>query len=250
MIPYFELQRVFLGPIPIQVWGTFVALGILLGAFVSARFAKRQGLESDVIYRGATWLIVAAFLGARVLHVVAYDPHYYASHLLEILAFWHGGFSIIGGFLGAMAGYVLFVWRTKINWVRYTDAFLYGLPLGMGCGRIGCFLIHDHPGTLTHFVLGVRYPDGTVHHDLGLYESLHSFALAALFAFLYWRKKDRQPMFYACVFLLWYGTIRFWLDFYRLVDVTYAGLTPAQYASIAMIAGGIFLFARGQKSAN
>ena len=247
MLPYFELTTLHLGPIPLQVWGSFVAAGILLGAWISARFARQQGLNADIVYSGATWLIIASFIGARILHVLAYEPGFYAAHPAEALMFWHGGFSIIGGFIGAAVGYALFVRHARINWIEYADAFIYGLPLGMACGRLGCFLIHDHPGTVTHFILGVRYPDGQVRHDHGLYESLQSLVLAGLFAWFYRRDPKRQPLFFAMIFLLWYGFVRFVLDFFRLVDVKYFGLTPAQYACAVMVIGGLFLFSRGQK---
>lgn len=239
MIPYFQITTVALGPVTVQVWGLFVALGILLGAWVSARFAKQRGLHPETIYTGATYLIIAAFLGARILHVILYEPGYYWEHPGEIIAFWHGGFSVMGGFVGALIGYVVFVKRHAIAWIPYVDAFLYGLPLGMACGRIGCFFIHDHPGTATHFVLGVRGTDGVARHDLGLYEGLQSLALAGVFAWL--ARTPRPPLFFARVFLLWYGAIRFFLDFLRTADSTYWGLTPAQYLSIGMVLAAFFL---------
>ncbi len=239
MIPYFEFTSFAVGPVTIQVWGTFVALGILLGAWVSARFAQRRGLNPEIIYSGAAYLVIAAFLGARFVHVAIYEPGYYWANPQEILAFWHGGFSVMGGFLGAIAGYVVYVKRQAIAWIPYADAFLYGLPAGMACGRVGCFLIHDHPGTATHFLLGVQGRDGVTRHDLGLYEGLQSLGLAILFAWL--ARKPRPALIFARVFLIWYGVIRFFLDFLRTADATYLGLTPAQYLSVAMVVGAGFL---------
>lgn len=239
MIPYFSITTIHLGPIPIQVWGTFVALGIVLGAWWSARFAARRGLDPDIIWRGASWIIIASFIGARLLHVLAYEPVYYWQAPLEALKFWQGGFSIMGGFAGAIAGFALFTRRVGISWAAYADTFIYGLPLGMACGRIGCFLIHDHPGTLTDSVLGVRYPDGQTRHDLGLYEALVSAVLAAVFAALARRKVANTPFFFSRLFLVGYGVARFLLDFLRAVDQTYLGLTPAQYASLAMVIAAV-----------
>ncbi len=237
MIPYFSWTQIQLGPLTIQVWGTMVAIGILIGAWTGARFAARRTLDANVIYSGAFWIIVGAFTVARLFHVLAYDLATYAADPLEVLRVWHGGFSIFGGFLGALSGYALFVWRRKINWLKYADAFIYGLPLGLGCGRIGCFLIHDHPGTLTNSPLGIVYPDGQVRHDHGLYLSINGFVLAFVFFLL--AKKDRSEGFFCQVFLVWYGSVRFFLDFYRLIDIRYFGLTPAQYGSILMVAAGV-----------
>jgi phosphatidylglycerol:prolipoprotein diacylglycerol transferase len=236
MIPYLEFTKISLGPITLQVWGTLVALGILVGAWTSARYASRLGLDKEIIYRGAFWIIVGALLGARIFHIFAYDFSLYAADPLEMLRVWHGGFSVFGGFIGAVAGYALFARRAKISWLAYADAFIYGLPLGLACGRIGCFLIHDHPGTITQSPLGVRYPDGEVRHDHGLYLSLNGFLLAFVFFLL--SKKPRSPAFFCQIFLVWYGIVRFVLDFYRLIDIRYLGLTPAQYGCLAMIVAG------------
>lgn len=245
MMPYIGATVVKLGPIPIQVWGFFVAGGIVAGTWLSARFARRQQLDPDMIWRGASWIVIAAFVGARILHVMAYEPAYYWQHPLESLMFWHGGFSVMGGFLGAIAGFALFVRAYTLDWIRYSDAFIYGLPLGLGCGRIGCYLIHDHPGTATDFFLGVRHPDGQTRHELGLYDALQVFPLAVVYAFL--ARRQRPPLYFARLFLVWYGIARFLLDFLRLVDTKYAGLTPGQYGGLLMVAAGIMLYVRRPK---
>ena len=47
MIPYFEFHVIPLGPIPIQVWGLFVALGILAAAVLLNHVLKRDGLDKQ-----------------------------------------------------------------------------------------------------------------------------------------------------------------------------------------------------------
>lgn len=232
MIPYFTWTSIQVGPLTLHVWGIMVALGILVGAAISAKFAEKKGLDKEVIYSGATWVIIAALLGARAFHAFIYHPSVYFSDPLEILRVWNGGMSVMGGFLGAIVGYTLFIKAKKITWMEYADAFIYGLPLGLGCGRIGCFLIHDHPGTLTNSPLGVQYPDG-VRHDHGLYLSINGFLLALAFFFL--QKKTRPRGFFIQVFLIWYGIVRFFLDFYRVIDRRFMMLTPAQYISLFMV---------------
>lgn len=233
MIPYFSLENIQLGPITIQVWGAFVAFGILIATYTSAKFFKKQGGLGKEIYDVAFWIIISAFIFARIFHVFLYDPGFYLTNPEQIIAFWHGGFSIMGGFVGSIIAFLLM----KLDWQTYVDPLIYGLPLGIGCGRIGCFLIHDHPGTLTDFFLGVRQSDGVIRHDHGLYLSINGFILALIFFYLSKRKWHKG--FYAQVFLVWYGIVRFFLDFYRLIDVKYWGLTPAQYISILMFISGV-----------
>lgn len=242
MIPYVELHAIPLGPITVQAWGLMVALGLFAGAWLGARMARSRGLDPALVWDAAAWIVAGAMVGARLFHVVVYDPVPYLADPLSVVAVWNGGMSMFGGFAGAIAAGVWFLRRRKADVWQYADAMVYGLPCGIGIGRIGCFLIHDHPGTLTHFALGVRYPDGSVRHDLGLYESVFGFALALVF-FMLARRHVRPPA-YVVAFLLSYGTFRFLSDFLRVVDARYLGLTPAQYLSIAMIAAGGWVWYR------
>lgn len=248
MIPYFQFTTIALGPLTIQVWGLFVALGILAGTWSASRMARHRGLDEKLIWDLSVWVIVGAFLAARVLHVV-YEPGYYLADPFEFFRVWHGGFSVMGGFLGATIAGIWFLRRKQVDVHAYADTAIFGLPLGLFIGRIGCFLIHDHPGTLTNFPLGVQYPDG-VRHDHGLYLSINGLVLFLLFLWLVHRQAKMGT--YIVVFLIWYGTVRFFLDFLRatngaIVDIRYFSLTPAQYLAIVMVIGGVWLYLKRLK---
>jgi phosphatidylglycerol:prolipoprotein diacylglycerol transferase len=247
MIPYFELRTIALGPVTIQVWGLLVALGVLAAAFASARLAKARGQKPEIIWDMTAWVIAGAFLLARVFVVLFYDPAFYFSHPVDILKIWEGGWSVMGGFLGGALTAIWYMRRKKVDVFAYADTTMFGIPLGLFIGRIGCFLIHDHPGTATDFLLGVQYPDGIVRHDHGLYLSLNGLFLFLTFLILLKRKAKTGT--FLIVGLIWYGIVRFGLDFLRatdgdVVDSRYFHLTPAQYASILMILFGLYLTKR------
>ncbi|HET9754819.1 MAG TPA: prolipoprotein diacylglyceryl transferase family protein, partial [Myxococcales bacterium] len=111
---------------------------------------------------------------------------------------------------------------------------------GWMVARLGCFSVHDHPGVLTSFPLAVAFPNGA-RHDLGFYDAL---VLGALSVALYaldrrGRLRDRLLPLLAVL----YGTSRFLLDFLRArdlpyTDARYLGLTPAQFACIALVIWG------------
>ncbi len=248
MIPYFQFTTFNLGPVVIQVWGLFVAIGILFGAYAATQMAKKRGLDDVLIWDMVFWVIIAAFVGARIIHVI-YEPAYYIASPMEIFKIWKGGLSIMGGFLGAGICGVLYLRKKQVDVYKYVDTAIFGLPLGLFVGRIGCFLIHDHPGIMTDFVGGVQYADGT-RHDHGLYLSLNGLFLFLFF--LYLAKKKVGTGAYLITFLIWYGIVRFGLDFLRandggIVDIRYFDLTPAQYLSAAMFGLGIFFWANFNK---
>ena len=259
MIPYTGFTKFYLGPVPIQVWGLLVALGFVAGMLVVRWYARKRKLNVNAIMDLAFWTAVAGFIGARFGHVFLYDWSYYQEHLIEILYVWQGGFSSVGGFVGAA---VVVLWWYKKKWPalrssksevgKYADVLAFAFPLAWGIGRIGCFLIHDHPGVCTNFALGMQQSSGCARHDLGLYESIQAFLIFGLFLLLLKKYRDRVPRFlYTGLLMVLYGIPRFFFDFLRIESETrYAGLTPAQYGSIILAFVGVVLLykIRGGKS--
>lgn len=240
MIPYITSTSISLGPIIIQTWGLFVSLGFLAGATASAWIAKKRGLQPAIVWDILGWIIIGSMIGGRFFHVVFYEPAYYLSNPFEILAIWHGGMSMMGGLVGATLVIFGYFKYKKLDWLKYVDVLAFGLPLGYFIGRIGCFLIHDHPGKKTSFFLGVLYPDGLVRHDLGLYHSL--FGLLLFLVFLFLSKKKVRTGFFLVVFLCSYGLFRFVFDFLRVDETSLLFLTIGQWFGIMLILFGGLLF--------
>lgn len=240
MIPYFEWTTIPLGPLTIYVWGLFVALGFLFGAYIASWRARRLGLNEKIILDLTFWMMLAGIIGGRLGYVFFYDFGNFLQNPFSFFSIWDGGLSVYGGFFLSVAVGIWYLRKRNVDVMRYADVAIFGLPFGLWIGRIGCFLIHDHPGTATDFVLGVQYPDGVIRHDHGLYLSLNGLLLALLFLWI--SRKERPVGTYIAVFCVWYGIVRFFLDFYRAIDVRYGGLTPAQYFSIGLLLFGIWFF--------
>lgn len=128
--------------------------------------------------------------------------------------------------------------------------FALAVPPGWAVARLGCFTVHDHPGVLSSFFLAVQYPGGA-RHDLGLYDAIVLAAITAI-VFTLDRRGALQGRLLAVVALA-YGSCRFLLDFLRARDLAYSdarylGLTPAQYAALALIAWGLFRISRAAQA--
>ena len=247
MIPYFRYTTIPVGPVHLQVWGLFVAAGILVATWLAAREAKRAGLKPEVLRDLAAWFVIPALIGGRLLHVVAYEPAIYLADPLAVLRVWEGGLSSFGGFIGALIGGILYFRRHKEllpDLHGYLEVGAFAFPLGYAIGRIGCFLIHDHPGTLSDAVFAVEYPGGA-RLDHGLLLSIATFAIFTVFAVMKGRGPiDPSRRRYFPMLLGMYGLIRFPLDLYRAYDLPgadtrYLGLTPAQYGSLVLIAASL-----------
>lgn len=253
MLPWFQWMTIPIGPLTIQVWGLFVALGMAVSFFVlraRAEAGKRQQLL-DL----ALWLVVSGFLFARIFHVVFYSFNFYLSHPADIFKVWEGGLSSFGGLFGAAVAFVWYCQRRGIGrqqWLGTADHLSFAAVYGWMIGRLGCLMIHDHLGRPCNCFLAVQMPDGMPRLEMALLEIIGIMPLAILF-FLY-RKKMRSVGWWTSVLFIYYGSLRFVLDFFRATDipaadVRYFGLTPGQYfAIILVLLGSSFFLKQFKKS--
>jgi phosphatidylglycerol:prolipoprotein diacylglycerol transferase len=247
MIPYFQFTTIPLGIIDIQVWGLLVATGILFGTWVTSRRAKAGGFDVKLVWDFAFWTFLAAFLGARIFHVLFYDLGHYLANPIDAINPALPGFSVIGGFIGASLTVIYFIRKHKLPFLKFADVAIFGLPFGLAIGRLGCFFIHDHPGVeCVSNPLCIIYPDGIPRHDHGLYLSILG-AITAIIFLVLGRKKQNSGFFLA-LFVIIYSISRFFLDFYRAIDARYFHLTPTQWLLIPLAGVGIWLMIKSRQN--
>ena len=241
LIPWFKLEGWHIPGLPegfaVQPLVMLDAIGVLLGVSTTVRRAVRLGLKPEVITDFISHVVIIGFIGSHIFDRVTYYPEMVLKEPWDLLMPWRS-LSSVGGFLFAVVG--AFVWkaRRKLDFTVPLDQVAFGMPVGWVFGRTGCFVVHDHPGSITDFFLAVdnyQYHGlpTAPRHDLGLYEVFWSAAMIVLFFAL--DKKPRPHGFFIAVIGLCYAPFRFGLDFLREADATYFGLTPAQYACFATL---------------
>jgi phosphatidylglycerol---prolipoprotein diacylglyceryl transferase len=244
-IPWFKLEGITIPgtQIGLQPFGVLVAIGVLAGMRLSEWHGERVGLRKEVVSDLATHVVIIGFILGHVFDMVLYYPEKIAEKPWELLMIWTS-LSSYGGFFGAVVGGFYWRWKRKLPLFPVLDQIAFGLPLGWLFGRLGCFVVHDHPGSITDFPLAVdnfAY-NGVVgpRHDLGFYEVLWSAVVVPLFLWL--DRKPRPYGFYLGWICVLYAPVRFGLDFLREADRTYDGLTPGHYSSVVTLGLGVWCF--------
>lgn len=251
MIPWFEFKTASIGFLTVQVWGFFVALGIIIGVLWLLNRIKKEKIQEKGFLDFVTWILLGAFIGARVVHIVFYEPSFYLSNPFEIIKVWHGGLSSFGGFIGAAVSALIFSKKRGMGWlnkVSKKDFLNLGtLPFLTGwiVGRVGCVMIHDHPGMPCNCMLSLNHPDKPF-LDMALLEILG--LLPLLLVLILGRKNTYIKNNQFPILLVYYGLLRFILDFYRVIDTRVLGLTPGQYLSILMLVAGARLLKTKKKN--
>jgi phosphatidylglycerol:prolipoprotein diacylglycerol transferase len=252
-IPWFKLEGWHIPGLPpqvaIQPFGLLVALGVMLGARVAEKRAARLGLKNELISDFIAHVVLIGFVLGHIFDRLAYEPEVVMRDPLDLLMPWRS-LSSFGGFFGAVVGAFIWKARRKLNITIPLDQVAFGMPVGWLFGRMGCFVVHDHPGRLTNFFLAVNdYHYGNLmvgpRHDLGLYEVLWSAVMIPLFFWL--DRKPRPHGFYTGLIAVLYAPFRFGLDFLREADATYLGLTPGHYSSILALLLGLFVLWRAYR---
>jgi len=243
-IPYVHIPPLRLFGAPIQPFGLLVGLAIVVGFLLARRRAATTGLDPQLCVEGMVWMVLVSLVTGHLVDVVLYYPEDVLRHPLVLLEIWRD-LSSFGGFLGGGLTVYLFFSRRGAPTLRYADAIMFGLVPGWIFGRMGCAVAHDHPGAPTSWLLGVRFPDGIIRHDLGFEEMLFAVVLTAVLTSL----RSVRPFdgFHTAVVMLLYAPVRFLMDFLRVGDRTYLGLTPAQHLCVVMAAFGVYLVARGAR---
>lgn len=261
VIPYTTFPTIELGPIHLRTFGVMVGLGVLLGAWIAGRYVEERGnIPREVTYRMATRLVIAGVIGARITWDLSHWEE--IDSPLDLIAVWQGGLQFSGGFLGAIVFGIPFFrqFSRRARWISL-DGFAYGLSIGLAIGRIGCYSVGEHFGSLSNFALAVRFDGGSVRepelgdvrllpgmtfHNTALYELLYLLVLFLGLSVLIRRRA--RPGTIMGVFCLYYGTARFLSDFLRVNDEQVLGLTGAQYlmGSIALASLWILFRVRRQ----
>ncbi len=249
MIPWFVIPPLRLGPLAIQPFGVLAATGIFLAGKLLAREAARRGLDPVPVEKAAGWAVIGGIVGAHLVHVLFYHPEELREGgLLQLFKVWDG-LSSTGGVIGGLLAVLVYFHREHLRFSRFADVFALAVAPGWMVARLGCFSVHDHPGVLTSFPLAVAFPQGA-RHDLGLYDAIVLGALSLLLYALDRRGLLRDRLLALLAVL--YGISRFLLDFLRARDLAYSdarylGLTPAQFACIALVIWGLWAIASYQQ---
>jgi phosphatidylglycerol:prolipoprotein diacylglycerol transferase len=227
------------GIVTIYSYGFCVALAFLAGVLFSMWILRRASLYSDKLWDLALVIMVSAVVGARLFYVIEFFGEY-AARPLEVFFVWQGGLVFFGGLFFAAVAAIVFIRLNQMPLWLMLDCMTPGTILGYAIGRIGCFLNGCCYGCETtlpwtvHFpnVLGARHPT-----------QLYAAGLALLaFLFLFWflqRKKfDGQVFAFG---LLYYGSYRFLIEFWRVNPRYWLGLSEAQVIAVLVFAAAVGL---------
>jgi len=152
-----------IGPLTLRVYGLMLALSFFLGMMLAAQRARNRGIDHRHIYDLSLVILICAVVGSRLFHFIFHYSEY-AAHgdpWVQLLRIWDGGLMLFGGFILALVGSLVYLWRKKLPVWEITDIVAPSVGLGLGLTRIGCFFNGCCFGRATDSWLGMVFPQNS-----------------------------------------------------------------------------------------
>jgi len=235
-------------------YGICWATGMLLGYQVMLTIYKREGLSIPDLDRLTVYVVLGAVIGARLGHVLFYDPVYYLDNPIEILpirtepAFQFTGLIGLashGGVLGALLALYLYCKKYGKDLLWILDRLTIAGSLLGGFIRLGNLMnseIVGIPAQVSWAFVFTRI-DNVPRHPAQLYEAL--FYLAIFFILFFLWKSGKVQNHKGFLFGLGLSSIfaqRFLLEFLKENQVAFEEnllLNMGQVLSLPLVIIGV-----------
>ena len=246
--------------IPIFGYGFMLFIAVATGSWLAARRAQRENLPSDKIWDLAFCLFLSGIAGARLFYLIQYRDRVFKDvtslpdFVFTVVNLAGGGIVLYGGLIAAAVAYFVFCSVNRIRPLALLDIITPSIFLGIGFGRIGCFLNGCCYGGETTLPWGVQFPNDSATfgalvekglnpnalctpplHPTQLYSAMDGFFLFALTAWYFSRRRRTGEVF--AIGLTIYPITRFLIEFLRNDEPGLFGsaFTISQWISAAML---------------
>jgi len=257
------------GPLAVSWYGMMYLCGFLFAYFFVRRHIRRKTIvmTAEEFSNILALIFLGVLAGGRLGFCLFVHPSYYLRNPLQILAVWDGGMYFFGGLIAAMILPWFAIRKTSLHYLDVADLIIIPAPIALAFGRWGNFIngefwgkpsrapwamVFDTVPAADRFdaaepwvaewaaEIGMNVPaNGLVNlprHPVQLYELILEgvilFAVLLVFRNV-GRAKPRGSVL--SLFLLGYGAMRFWIEFYRHPSSHSATILGSDWFTISML---------------
>ena len=173
-----ELFRIPWLNMPIYGYGVMLVIGFLLAVQLAKYLARTIKIDPELFVNAGLIALVAGVAGARLSHVIENWPQYSDPHrtfwanFFDAVNIRSGGLTFYGGLILAFPIVIAYGLMKKVPIRRGMDVVAPCIMIGLGLGRVGCFLNGCCYGAEVNrnFPLAVTYP----YHSNAYVEQYHA----------------------------------------------------------------------------
>jgi len=195
-----------------SLYGLIIGISLVIGINY---FLHQKTIPSRLENIFVLGILISAIIGARAYHVIG-EWNFYSQNLTLIPQTWNGGLGIYGAIIASALFIFFFSLLSKISFLKILDSITPILPLCQAIGRIGNFVNHEIPTWWLEATLNL---------------------------ILFFIIKSKKLINYSStsLYLIGYGLIRFFMEFFRNDTWVLGQIKIAQLISILFILIGLTL---------
>ena len=219
------------------------------------RLGYDSNLSGDIVFAAA----VGGILGSKIYYLIENFDRVIADPTGMIFS--GAGLVFLGGLMGGTLGVTFVINKNNLSWITFADIVAPLLILGYAIGRIGCLLVGDDYGLPTHLPWGIEFPNGLPPSTYSIFQTYYPWVnldnfepgvlsvhptpiyetiIGGLIFYYLYQKRTSVTIVGSLFFtyLILAGTERFIVEFLRVNEKYFIGLSGAQMISILMITIG------------
>lgn len=237
-------------------YGVCWLLGMILAYELLRHIYKSEGVPLKELDHLVIYLVLGVIIGARLGHVLFYDPVYYWNNPIEILPFkinptfeFTGfvGLASHGGTIGALLALFIYHRRFRKSYLWLLDRMVIAGPALGWLIRIGNLMNSEIIGTPSNVPWAFVFTrvDTVPRHPAQLYEAVF-YLVISIVLYLVWKSKKfyEQQGFIAGLGITLIFIQRFLVEFFKERQVAFEEnliLDMGQILSIPLILAGVAL---------
>lgn len=145
--------------ITLRWYGLLFALGFLISQQILYYMFKKEGKPEKDVDTLTIYMVIATIIGARLGHVIFYEPERYLSNPIDIFKIWEGGLASHGAAIGILFALWLYA-RKKLpgqSYLQTLDRIVILVALTGALIRLGNFYNSEIIGKPTNSDYGVVF---------------------------------------------------------------------------------------------
>lgn len=239
-----------LGPLSITYYAFFIVIGAIIAYHLSKINTNKMKYPKEILNDLFVDSLLVGIVGARIWYCLFDDFNYYFSNPINILKIYEGGLAIHGGIIFGLVYSYFYAQRKKVSWLKLADATMVNALIAQAIGRWGNFVNKEAHGLIVDasffdgflsFLKDGMYIHGHYYFPTFFFESMLNLLGFCLIVLIVKRfVKKRGQLFFS--YLIWYGFVRFFIEFYRIDALKIGNLMIAQIISIIYVVVGLLGF--------